>query len=92
MRFAAKFDWLPLGLLTVCAAAALGLPLRGWLLGRVPAWVPLGAVLLLAYVLLSMLPQYYEIRADGLFLRLGVARRVLIPYGSIAEVRPETTC
>ena len=91
MRFATKFDRLIVVVLIVGAAVSLGLPARGWLLGRVPAEVPLGVMAVWLYVLLSTLPQYYEMRDDGLFLRLGAMRRVLVPYVSLAELQPDTS-
>ena len=37
-------------------------------------------------VLSATLPQYYEVRADGLFIRQGW-RKSLIPYASLVEVQ-----
>jgi hypothetical protein len=37
-------------------------------------------------VLSGTLPQYYEVRADGLFIRQGW-RKSLIPYASLVEVQ-----
>ncbi len=39
-----------------------------------------------AIVLPCMLPQYYEVRESGLFIRQGW-RKILIPYGSLSELR-----
>lgn len=91
MRFATKFDGLIVFGLIVGGALSVGLPMRAWLLHRLPAAIPLGICAVWAYVLLSTLPQYYEVRDDGLFLRLGVARRVLIPYSSLVELLPDTS-
>jgi hypothetical protein len=53
---------------------------------RVIAWAVWGLMLV------AMLPHYYEIREDGLLLRLRWRRR-LIPYASLVEVwdRPDRT-
>jgi PH (Pleckstrin Homology) domain-containing protein len=36
-----------------------------------------------------MLPQYYEVRPDGLFIRQGW-RRMLIPYDSLVDLQSNT--
>jgi hypothetical protein len=41
------------------------------------------------FVLVNMLPQYYEVRADGLFIRQGW-RKVLVPYAYLAELQSTT--
>jgi hypothetical protein len=41
------------------------------------------------FVLVNMLPQYYEVRADGLFIRQGW-RKVLIRYLDLVELQATT--
>jgi membrane protein YdbS with pleckstrin-like domain len=93
MRFQTKLDlWLVI-VLVVAALASLGLP---WILPAggayrhpAPLWVRYAAWLVWAYVLLATLPQYYEVRPEGLFIRQGV-RKALIPYDALLEVQPRT--
>jgi len=44
---------------------------------------------MLPIALAAMLPQYYELRPDGLFIRQGWRRKV-IPYAALVAVRPAT--
>jgi len=75
MRFATRFDrWLVV-LLVVAALVSCG---------AVPYLLPVWLA-----VLSTMLPQYYEVREDGLFIRQGW-RKTLIPYGSLSELRSVT--
>jgi len=90
MRFATKFDRRIAAGVILIAMLTLGLAARGWLiLDRTGPAPLLGVSALWLYAVLSMLPQYYELREDGLFLRLGVARKALIPYASLVNVQPE---
>jgi hypothetical protein len=88
MRFATKFDRRMIVMLIIGAAVSLGLPTRSLLVRHQP---PLPIALLpwaiWAVVLVAMLPQYYDVRDDGLFIRQGL-RKVLIPYASLAEMQP----
>ena len=90
MRFATKFDWWIVLALIVGAAVSLGTSTHGWLTTHRP---PLAMVLFLWAVwillLLATLPQYYEVRADGLYIRQGI-QASLIPYCDLAEVQPST--
>ena len=91
MRFETKFDrWVVsivvLGVVVGCAIPVvlmLLLPVREPLFGLLP-FVPLVPLAALA----SSLPQYYEVREDGLFIRQGW-RKVLLPYASLRELRRE---
>jgi hypothetical protein len=89
MRFATKFDrWLVVVLVLTGALTCVILPIR--FLVSSPHSAPIGAFIPLAIwliVLPSTLPQYYEVREDGLFLRQGW-RKTLIPYESLAELQP----
>lgn len=86
MRFQTKFDtWLVIAL-AIGMVASLGLP---WIAPRAPRWVLPLPWALWAYVLLATLPQYYEVRPEGLFIRQGV-RKVLIPYDGLVELTPQT--
>jgi hypothetical protein len=86
MRFRTKFDrWLML-LLVPGALLSLGGPL---LAPGISPWVVALTWGGWATALAAMLPQYYELRPDGLYIRQGWRRR-LIPYQALVEVRPVT--
>jgi len=75
MRFATRFDrWLVV-LLVVAALVSCG---------AVPYLVPIWLA-----VLSTMLPQYYEVRESGLFIRQGW-QEILIPYASLIELQSVT--
>ncbi len=86
MRFETKFDRGLMLLLVIGAAVTLPLP---WVIVRAPRWLAFLPWLIWAYVLLSTLPQYYEILATGLYIRQGV-RKALIAYADLVEVTPLT--
>ena len=83
MRFATKFDRSIVALLILAfVLVCLVLPFAG----RAPLavkWLPV-AVFLLS--LPCSLPQYYEVRDDGLLIRQGW-RKLRIPYAALVEVR-----
>jgi hypothetical protein len=90
MRFETKFDrWLVIVLvLTACLTS--GLPVS---LFRTPGPHPTPRILVACLVVLvwlvvlsRTLPQYYEMRSDGLFIRQGW-KKSLIPYASLVEVQ-----
>jgi hypothetical protein len=91
LRFETKFDRWIVAMLAVAAFATLVLP---WILpensGRyhhpAPVWVKLLAWGIWAIALPCSLPQYYEVRDDGLFIRQGW-RRVLIAFADLVEVQ-----
>lgn len=90
MRFKTKFDrWivcLLISLMVFAIAPIAFLVLTGS--RSVPLVLVLTPAVLGLYVLANGLPQYYEIRADGLFIRQGWRKR-LFPYEAI--VRCEAT-
>ena len=90
MRFEAKFDGWIVGALIVGAAVSLVLPTAAVMnlpAARRPAvWVAAIPWLIWAYVLPCMLPQYYEVRTDGLFIRQGW-RKILIPYAALVGLQ-----
>jgi hypothetical protein len=93
MRFATRFDrWLVV-LLAFAALVSCGLMpfLRFFDPGTHPGpkWMAFMAWPLWLAVLSAMLPQYYEVRENGLFIRQGW-RRILIPYASLIEVQSVT--
>jgi len=82
MRFETRYDrWLVI-LLIVAAVCSL---VPSFLPGA-PGGVRLLAVAICAVVIVSTLPQYYEVRSDGLFIRQGWKKR-LIPYASLAGLQ-----
>jgi hypothetical protein len=75
MRFATRFDrWL---VVLLVFAALLSCGAVPYLL---PVWLA---------VLSMTLPQYYEVRDNGLFIRQGW-RKILIPYASLIELQSVT--
>jgi hypothetical protein len=75
MRFATRFDrWLVV-LLVIAALVSCG---------AIPYLLPVWLA-----VLSMTLPQYYEVRDNGLFIRQGW-RKILIPYASLIELQSVT--
>lgn len=93
MRFATKFDgWLMCLLIPAGVLTAVVLPaLRIFRPGTHPPPLPVALlpVAMAVFVAATTLPQYYEVRGDGLFIRQGW-RRILIPYSSLVELQPTT--
>jgi hypothetical protein len=91
MRFRTRFDrWLIVTLVVAALLTCVTLPaLRLLAPGAHPAplWLVFLPLPIWAAVLFSTLPQYYETRADGLFLRQGW-RHTLISYTSLTELQP----
>lgn len=89
MRFETKFDrWLVIALV-VAACASFSLPASLLKPGPHPTPQIVAACLvpiLWFVVLSSTLPQYYEVRADGLFIRQGW-KKSLLPYASLVEAQ-----
>jgi hypothetical protein len=88
MRFQAKFDTWIVASLILAALVTVVLPLAAMIAAGAHRPPPLAVVIwvLWAVALASTLPQYYEVREDGLFIRQGW-RRILVPYASLVEVR-----
>ena len=89
MRFETKFDW---GTKAALVVGAIGIPLilvLGFLRHRTFTswWIPISPITAQLLVAPWSLPQYYEVREDGLFIRQGF-RRTLIPYASLVTIRP----
>jgi hypothetical protein len=95
MRFQTKFDsWLVAVLFLSAFISCFVVPAVFFhTLGA--NWFPvLLTIFCWAIWLLSLscsLPQYYEIRGDGLFIRQGW-KKVLIPYSSLTEVKSWRSC
>jgi len=93
MRFATKFDrWLTVAMGLAAFVTFVCLPAIR-LLWPNAGVIPLPVVFLpwaiWIFVLASTLPQYYEVRDDGLFLRQGI-RKTLIPWPSLVELQTMT--
>jgi hypothetical protein len=95
LRFKTKFDWWIVAALVLAAFVTLVLP---WIRSQsvpgpyhhpAPFWVKSVVWLIWVAVLVCTLPQYYDVRADGLFIRQGW-RRVLIPYADLVELQATT--
>ena len=91
MRFATKFDrWLVM-VIALSAVVSIGVlpltflipPKQG---GAAPWWLALAPPLIWSIVIPATLPQYYEVREDGLFIRQGW-HKSFIPWASLVEIR-----
>ncbi len=85
MRFETRFDkWL------VWVLAAIGLMVVGICLMLVadgqPIWPLLPGPAIFFVVLFATLPQYYEVREEGLYIRQGW-KKTLLSYPAIRELR-----
>ena len=93
MRFETKFDWWIVAAIIVGAFVSLVMPLIGPQHGPyhhpAPPWVTFLVWLLWAAVLACTLPQYYEVRGEGLFIRQGW-RRVSLAYSDLVELQATT--
>jgi hypothetical protein len=90
MRFETRYDrWLVVLLVVAATATCVFLPVLAFLdSGRQPRALPVAFApwAIWLFVIACTLPQYYEVREDGLFLRQGWRRR-LIPYASLVEIQ-----
>jgi hypothetical protein len=86
VRFETRYDrWLVILLVVAAVVTCVILPAQ--LMVRhgphpPPRWIPFLPWALWLLVAVATLPQYYEVREDGLFLRQGW-RRILLPYESL---------
>jgi len=91
MRFETRFDGWLVAVLILAAVISCGyLPALHFLAPDTrpePPWVSFGPLVIWLIVLPCMLPQYYVVREDGLFIRQGW-RKVLLSYESLIEVQP----
>lgn len=90
MRFATRYDrWLVV-MLVFAALASCGIfPALRFIAPASrpgPVWLSFVAWPIWGIVLATTLPQYYEVREDGLFIRQGW-RRILLPYDSLMELQ-----
>ncbi len=90
MRFATRLDgWLVAVLIFAAAVSAIALPLLRVLAPGpwpTPLWVSFVPWPIWILALASTLPQFYELRQEGLFIRQGW-RRITRPYASLVEVQ-----
>jgi hypothetical protein len=90
MRFETRYDRRLVVLLALTAVVTcVGLPVARVLAPNShpgPVWLSFIPLLVWLIVLPCTLPQYYEVRENGLFLRQGW-RRILIPYASLVELQ-----
>lgn len=90
MRFKTKFDgWIVVVLVLTAILTCVILPLLQLMphTRPVPPFAMFMPLVIWLIVLPNTLPQYYDVRDDGLFIRQGW-RKSLIPYASITEVQP----
>jgi hypothetical protein len=90
MRFATRFDrWLVVLLAATAAITCFILPafrLLNPALRGLPIEIVILPIAIWVVALAATLPQYYEVRGEELFLRLGW-RRISIPYEALAELQ-----
>lgn len=90
MRFETRFDrWLVVMLILAAAVSCVVLPVIRFLApgpNPGPLWFAFTPWVIWLIVVPCALPQYYEVREDGLFLRQGW-RKSLIPYASLVELQ-----
>jgi hypothetical protein len=93
MRFRTRFDRsLVIGMTAAAVLTCITLPAMRFLAPGdhpAPPWLVFLPLPVWAAVIVSTLPQYYEVRKDGLFLRQGW-RRVFIPYAQLAGIQPSS--
>jgi PH (Pleckstrin Homology) domain-containing protein len=93
MRFDTRFDpWLVALVVLAAAVSLVVLPAVRFLAPGPhpgPLWFAFKGWVIWLVVIPCMLPQYYEVRETGLFLRQGW-RKVLVPYASLVEIQPRS--
>jgi len=89
MRFKTRYDTWLVTLLAAIGLILLGLPLALYSTlaahGQ-PIWPLLPGPVIYLLVFSATLPQYYEVREEGLYIRQGW-KGTLLPYPAISEVR-----
>jgi len=88
MRYATKFDSWLVAVLVIGAAVTM-IPAFVHPPDPPVKWLPYLLPLFWVVLLPLMLPQYYEVRSEGLFIRQGL-RKILIPWPELAEMTPTT--
>jgi len=92
MRFATRFDGWLVALIGLGCVVGLAVPVT--VLLQTPAqggslWLMAISPVVILFALSCTLPQYYEVREDGLFIRQGW-RKFLLPYASLVELQQMT--
>jgi hypothetical protein len=88
VRFATKFDrWLVVLLVLAATMTCVMLPAMHFFVTGIPLGLVFLPAIIWAAALVGTLPQYYEVREDGLFLRQGW-RKTLIAYAQLTELQP----
>lgn len=88
MRFETRYDKWLVGLLTGIGLILFAMPivLHFQLAGKgPPIWIFFFGPVIYVIALLATLPQYYEVREDGLFIRQGW-HKALLPYSALCEL------
>ena len=89
MRFQTRYDtWLVVVLVAI-GLVLLGVPAAVYSQGE-PIWLFLIGPVVYAFALLAAVPQYYEVREEGLFIRQGW-RKVLLPYSELCQLSSLTS-
>jgi hypothetical protein len=90
MRFETKYDPWIVAVMVGGVALSLVVPAELFFTAtgphRLPLWCAVLPWLIWAGVLPCILPQYYEVRTEGLFIRQGW-RKILIPYAALVGIQ-----
>jgi hypothetical protein len=88
MRFETRYDKWLVGVLIATGLILFGLPVALYsnlaARGQV-AWTLFFGPVIFVFALSVTLPQYYELREDGLFIRQGW-KKALLPYSALCEL------
>src|ERR1035438_7882226 len=88
MRFETRYDTWLAGVLIATAFILFGLPVALYFnpaTHGLPVWTLFLGPVIFAFTLLATLPQYYELREEGLFIRQGW-KKALLPYSALCEL------
>jgi hypothetical protein len=88
MRFETRYDKWIVGVLIAAGLILFGLPLALYsnlMAHGQPVWTLFFGPVIFCIVLAGTLPQYYELREDGLFIRRGW-KKALLPYSDLREL------
>jgi hypothetical protein len=89
MRFETRYDTWLVTLLAAVGLILFGLPLALYstlAAHGLPIWPLLPGPAIFVLVLFATLPQYYEVREEGLYIRQGW-KKTLLSYSAICELR-----
>jgi len=89
MRFETRYDKWLVGVLIATGLILFGLPVALYYIlpaSGQPVWPFFFGPVIFVFALSATLPQYYELREEGLFIRQGW-KKALLPYSALCELR-----